>query len=349
MNQNEIEIFEKAKQEFLTTSYSATKVAEKYGICRLKFGKYLRANKIETSNKHRNFDEQFYISLYNEYKQTDISIAELAKKHNISKSFLGKFFREQGVEKVVTKSKYQVNSNFFNEIDNEEKAYWLGFLYADGYNSNTYVQLAISYIDYNHVKKFRKSLCSTHPIRYEKSDNTCRISISDKTLSNGLNRAGCIRNKTYCGKFPGRIIIPGYLLRHFIRGFFDGDGCINKLIIQELTSANSIQRKIDKVVFTIKLENFSLDLIQAIKTVCNVEAMLYYYEPLNRYEVYIQGQDNIRKFLDCIYKESTIYLDRKYAQYLYYILPSDLEIDQIISEKLSGNVLPDFEYDCKIN
>lgn len=45
--------------------------------------------------------------------------------------------------------------------------------------------------------------------------------------------------------------------------------------------------------------------------------------------------------MDVIYKDATIYLDRKYARYLKYILPSDLETDQIINAKLSGNVLPD--------
>ncbi len=345
MNQQEFEIFENAKQLYLNSELSATKIAKQYEICRLKFGKYLKSQGIDTSNKHRNYEKSKYIDLFEEYQTTDITIAKLAKNHNVNKSMLAKEFRSLNSDLVIKKSKYQVNINYFNNINSEEKAYWLGFLYADGYNSNSYVQLAISSEDTNHLRKFRQALSSTHPIRHEKSDNTCRITISDKQLSNALNRAGCVRNKTYCGKFPGRNIISRNLLRHFVCGFFDGDGCLNRLIEQDLTSANSIQRKIDKVVITIKLKNFSLDMVDAIKIICGIKASVYYYEPLDRYEVYIQGQDNIRKFLDCIYKESKVYLDRKYTQYLRYILPSDLEIDRIISEKLSGNVLPIMNHD----
>lgn len=37
--------------------------------------------------------------------------------------------------------KYELNENYFNVIDSHEKAYILGFIYADGYNREDLLEL----------------------------------------------------------------------------------------------------------------------------------------------------------------------------------------------------------------
>ena len=329
----------------LKTSESIAKISRRYGLSADIVAKNLKEN-YGLTGKNR-FDYRC-AKAFADYQSGDTNLDQILENHGISSTAYYKFVKKFENNLPTEKIKYSVNSNYFNEINSADKAYWLGFLYADGFNSNSYLQVAICSEDVNHLRKLRKALGSTHPIRYYPQDNTVRITISDKKISTDLNEAGCIRNKTYCGHFPGWTILPRIYIRDFVRGFFDGDGTINKIIRQEVTSANSIQRKIDKLAFTIHLERMAKSLIEAISIMCGVKANLYYYEPHNKYEVYIQGQDNVRKFLDCIYKEASVYLDRKYAQYLRYILPSDLEIDQIISEKLSGNVLPALAQDHSI-
>ena len=273
-------------------------------------------------------------------------MSQISKELHIDINRFSKLLKQEGYQidynrNRVSYKKYHVNSNYFNHIDCEDKAYWFGFLMADGYNSNMYIQLTISKQDINHMRKYNKSLNSNHPILHRKIDNTVNVTISDKQLTNDLRELGCVRNKTYVDAFPSLENIPRYFMKDFIRGYFDGDGCIQQMIISKKQHYKSAKRQINKISFTIHSKNFSIGLIELIKKLCNVEAKLYYDSKYNRYEVYINGQEKIRRFLDYLYKESTIYLDRKYAQYLYYVLPFDLEIDQIISAKLSGNVLPD--------
>ena len=345
-------VFEKAIKEFLDTGDSVTSIAEKYNLNRYELSNKIKEKyNIDIKEYSRRKREEFYEYIYQEYTNSEISMKQICKNYHITQRRFTKYIEDRNIEdNIVLKQEYQVNKNIFKTIDSEEKAYWLGFLYADGYNSGSYIQLTIAKQDFNHLKKFRNFLSSTHPIRYRHQDNTVNITVSDFDISTDLSILGCVKGKTYCCDFPGIKSLKRIYLRDFIRGFFDGDGTIKKMIIQDITSANSIKRKVDKVSFTIKSKTFSEKLAHYIGSMCKVKPSIYYYEPLDRYEVYIEGQINIRTFLDCIYKEANVFLDRKYEQYLRYILPSDLEIDQIISAELSRKVLPNlYESENKID
>ena len=291
-----------------------------------------------------------YQKIYEDLKNGKGTLAEICKKYNIHPVSYQKILRvyPEKFSTIKKKTTYQVNTLFFRSIDTEEKAYWLGFLYADGYNSGTYIQIAIISTDDNHLRKFRKSLQSTHPIRYYDVDNTARITISDKQLSQDLKIIGCVPRKTYVGRMPKKTHLPDKWLRAFIRGYFDGDGNISKLIKQDPIMARGLTRKIKKVSITTKTKEMAQDLVKAIEIMCGIHFLTYWDNELDRYEIYAEGEINVCTFLNAIYREAHIYLDRKYKQYLEYIMPSDLEIDRIISEKLSGNILSKLEVDTPI-
>jgi len=137
--------------------------------------------------------------------------------------------------------KYNVNHDFFEIIDNEEKAYWLGFLYADGsiriyrakdnrndrYYSRSTLELGLASRDIKHLEKFRSAVAPENPILYQYNEDlneTRRIIINSHKLCADLVDKGCIPNKTLSLTFPDSLILPDELTRHFIRGFFDGDG-----------------------------------------------------------------------------------------------------------------------------
>lgn len=126
--------------------------------------------------------------------------------------------------------KYSVNESFFDNIDTEEKAYWLGFISADGSIYNGKVSIALADKDYKHLEKFRKSLNSNHPIRYRSYNikgyilNSCRIEISSVKMIKSLSKLGVTSNKVktikpICG-------LDENLMRHYFRGLVDGDGTI---------------------------------------------------------------------------------------------------------------------------
>jgi len=116
---------------------------------------------------------------------------------------------------------YTAKYNFFNVIDTEEKAYWLGFITADGHISDRELRIQLSIKDKNHLEKFLTAIESTHPIYdYETSS---LVAIKSREIAKDLHRYGLTSTKTYSVK-PH--LLPKNLSRHYWRGIFDGDGHI---------------------------------------------------------------------------------------------------------------------------
>ncbi len=138
--------------------------------------------------------------------------------------------------------KYAVDETFFDQIDTEAKAYWLGFLTADGYPANSRLLTADGYPatsrvidiglqrgDEAHLRKLRDALKSTHPIHREtrkvkgKVHHQSRIRIGSKRLSRALNKLGALAYGQLAGLCTS---VPVNLQHHYWRGSVDGDGWI---------------------------------------------------------------------------------------------------------------------------
>ena len=220
----------------------------------------------------------------------------------------------------LKKYPYTCDYHYFDEIDTEEKAYWLGFLTADGWinkskKTNAGVTgIELQYGDIGHLKKFNKSISGNYQITdrwrpctlskdKEKKNHMCCIRIFSSIMYNSLMKIGFSNNKSYDFSIPE---LQQHLIRHYIRGYFDGDGCLcytNKSFNISFITAS---RMLYEDLFTI-LANIPVTV--GINIFENEFGTTMY-----RLEIYRQ-QDKIN-FLDWIYKDSNIYLDRKYKKYL---------------------------------
>lgn len=110
---------------------------------------------------------QKIIQAIDDFSQNKISITKCAKKHGIHRETLAKYLKSLDVHK--DRRHYDIDENFFEEINTEEKAYWLGFILADGCLKKNSNQLSInlSIKDFNHLEKFKKNLKSDKPITTE--------------------------------------------------------------------------------------------------------------------------------------------------------------------------------------
>lgn len=214
-----------------------------------------------------------------------------------------------------------VNKNFFDIIDTEEKAYILGLFYADGYNNenNKYIRLDLTETDQEILEKIKVAMdfmgeikiYNNNPSRFG-GDNlysikpSARLLIHNTRISEQLALKGCTNNKTYNVTFPNNKTLPTQLHNHFIRGVMDGDGTIafskNKVCIAitgTLELCNSIKVIFDKITggtSTISYhKNFNIN---------------------NNVTVSLGGNRQSEKLLDWIYNNSTIYLERKHNKYL---------------------------------
>ena len=174
--------------------------------------------------------------------QSNVSLRQIAEKTNHSRAALSGMLERLGIKTTIGNHyrKYFFDFNFFEKIDTELKAYWLGFLYADGciFPQNKYgeqdFQLALAVEDEEILQKYAADLKSTYPIRYDNTkhnkNNAFQVQAickwrSQKTVED-LKRLGCIEKKSLILTFPTEEQVPNDLIYHFIRGYFDGDGSI---------------------------------------------------------------------------------------------------------------------------
>lgn len=251
--------------------------------------------------------------IIDEYIQEHLSIYKIGKIHNLHPSTIWNALKRNSIKlrSNSENSALPVNHTYFDNIDTEEKAYWLGFLFADGYITNDYVGLALSDKDKNHLVKFKESTNSSHKISTHKGNHFgegklyCRIIFKSSIMTKSLKSYGVVENKSLILKFPN--CIRKDLLRHFIRGYFDGDGSIT----------------VSKKDYNFKICGTMEFLKEVIKSLNNnVDAkfkdVLYKRrdDDTNNYYISFGGRIKTLKFLDWIYKDSSIYLDRKYQKYL---------------------------------
>lgn len=131
-------------------------------------------------------------------------------------------------------TKYVVNHQYFDVIDTEEKAYWLGFLAADGYVvDGNRIGITLKGDDVTHIEKFRVAIGSTHVISSRSRDafgkrwRQVSFIFSSSHMAKTLTRHNIVPKKSL-GVGPSELI-PDELKRHYWRGVFDGDGCIHKI------------------------------------------------------------------------------------------------------------------------
>lgn len=139
--------------------------------------------------------------------------------------------------------KYTFNEHYFDAIDNEYKAYWLGFLMADGYNheSKSCIAIRLQLEDKEILEKFKNELNYTgHIYEFHRitavnklNRSYCELNLCSPIFSESLSKLGCIQGKTYLLQFPD---LRTDLIQHFIRGYFDGDGCLSITSRKDRTS-----------------------------------------------------------------------------------------------------------------
>ncbi len=210
---------------------------------------------------------------------------------------------------------YEINEKYFEDIDNEEKSYFLGIIFADGYlnEKRNYMSLTLQYNDIDILEKLKTSINTNKPLqlikRKEKNTkNQYRLLITRKKIVNDLKKLGVNQNKSLT-ETPNKLDkINNNLLIHFLRGYYDGDGSITFY-----KTRNTFNSTIN-ICCTIEFFNFFSDFIyNNLKIKCNLSKR--YKDEKNIFDLRICGNRNVNKFLDFLYKDSSIYLKRKWEKY----------------------------------
>lgn len=260
--------------------------------------------------KHKGIDESMILSLYKE----GMSGFEIAKRMDVSNSVIYRMLSKNGVTRSNKENsvKYLVDHNYFDEISDRDKAYWLGFLYADGFiikqGNQKSVGLTLATKDREHLEAFKSALSSQHPIHDYISNNGneySRLLITSEQMFDQLSQKGCIERKTTTLTFPPNHIVPKVYQSDFIRGYFDGDGSFSKC------SPKS------KLPYSIKIMGTS-EMIHSIIEVAGIERFYIgkrHKNNVNNYSLEINHSEEIMKFSEYIYQFTGYTLSRKYKRY----------------------------------
>ena len=314
-------IKDKLIKDYIPGETSIKSLAEKYNVnCYSTVSKVLGENGIKII-KPKLVPRNTIIEAAKYYSDNQISIINCAKKFKIGKNTLYNYLKENN--SIKNDKNYQkditYDKNFFDSIDNEEKAYWLGFIMADGYtkldknNNPAQTTIEISKKDINLLDAFKKSIKSNYIIRERsrititgKISEICSITISSHHLTKQLVSYGVVPNKTYIGFINEEIFGDNEeLIFHYLRGYSDGDGTINK------NKGNYVFKLV------IRSKSILNTITNWIKKYCNIDPKITIWE--NTYRLSIQNKKDYFIFLEKLYKNANIYLDRKYQNYLSHI------------------------------
>ncbi len=273
--------------------------------------------------KTKNLDKNEIIDLY---INKNLSCIKIAKIYGCNPSTIRVYLKKLEIPRRTLSEaakEFTFDEDFFEKIDTEEKAYWLGFLYADGCINNRQSKLCrtiqytikLTLAEIEPVEAFKKSLKSDYKISVQKVISkkgknlvNYSLTITSEKMFNDLINLGCVLNKTHILKFPTENQVPKDLQRHFIRGYFDGDGSIMRNICRQKRGEATFCYTRPKVQFC-----GTLEFLNSVKKLLNIERKLFK-ESRNNSRTWYLNQDSypqVYRIYNFMYENSTIYLQRK--------------------------------------
>lgn len=262
-----------------------------------------------------------------EYLANDtIQAKEICAKYKIAHETFSKYMKDFVGIPIRNRVKANFNEFYFDSIDTEEKAYILGYYWADGCISyspldktnpkNIYtIEMSLQGSDIEILDLIKKEFNTSRPILTGdvvtpkgNISTRCRLLVNSKHMWETLNSYGCTPRKSLTERFPKKTIFKTEdLIRHFIRGYFDGDGCVSY--------ANK-----EHTVGTIQIlgtESFLKSLLGYLPKETQNLTIRHNHNNENEVIRLINTSHNKAcKILHYLYDNANVYLTRKYNRYV---------------------------------
>ena len=245
-----------------------------------------------------------------------IEITTIARNLNISPMTITYHLQKNNKWEYKGTRKYTFNERFFQTIDTEEKAYWLGFIAADGSVYRSTLHIGLQGDEAHHLKKFKKHIQAEHPVKvndYKSKGKMLKLARIDlysfKTIKD-LIRLGIYANKTKTMSWDDVTQhVPARMMQHFVRGFFDGDGCWTHS-----------RHKYPKFALTCASSNFIHPLAEWVSDKIKAPVRCYVHKTSGAWMFCFCGKGKCQPLYDALYKNATILLKRKQDRALQFLL-----------------------------
>lgn len=247
------------------------------------------------------------IDLYNQGKSQNYIETHLKLTRKTIRELLkeaGVDYRDKSQQQHINR-KTVINHNAFDELT-PEALYWIGMLFTDGHieqKREASIDLTLHNEDIEHLYKFKEFLGTTREVKKDKGDCS-RLRVNSKQLRDRLVELGFTHNKSTS-------ILPHELLKHsrdFWRGCIDGDGGVywRKDNTGHVTLCGTLETIFEFGIFCTS----HIGIKEKFPTRAKGK---------NLYQISYYGKD-ARKIAAYLYKDSTIYLQRKYDTYQNFLI-----------------------------
>lgn len=235
-------------------------------------------------------------------------------------------------------SNRRIRHSIFSKIETELQAYLLGFYAADG-NINEKrktFRIHLQKQDSELVYLYKDIISpDARTFTVEEHKTTGRngkeitahesfgVDITSSELCNSLVELGIGYNKSYCDlHIPN---MPKELIRHFIRGYFDGDGCITTWLSVEKGKSDRVRSKFDICAKSASILNEFIKFFAEN----DIKVNLNYLKRDDMYRMSTSSKKELEKIYNILYQDSYFYLSRKFNKFNHY---ANTEVTQLIAE-----------------
>lgn len=244
----------------------------------------------------------------------NISVSSIAKLYSCNEQTIYNYLKSMGIDTTRNSiRKHIFNIHYFDSIDTPNKAYILGMLYADGCNHDRSINLFLQDSDKEILEKICQEIEYGEPLEFQSHLKDREKGLSRKDaygfrlhsiyMCNVLSQYGLVPNKSLVLQFP--TCIPNNLISHFMRGYMDGDGHIGRT-------------EKDRSVCFVGTNDFCINASKVIMEQIGAETRITEAACKNGVTVIcdLRRKNDKKAFLDWIYKDADLKLDRKYQAYL---------------------------------
>lgn len=216
--------------DMYTAGYSGPEVAQTFGISSGYVYTLLKgrgiARRVHLTSKERDEAMDAY--------RLGENLTSIARRYGKTKEPMRQLAIRRGIPiRGVSESqrRYYCNDHFFDAINYEAPAYWLGFIGADGcVLKDRLLTVKLAATDSEHLERLRTALQATNPVAirtsktgYKANSHRAILEINSPALVAGLGAHGVHAAKSLTHEWPH--FLAASLLPHYLRGCFDGDGC----------------------------------------------------------------------------------------------------------------------------
>ncbi len=288
-------------------------ILEKYNVSNTSLYRILKRNNVDSC--HVPLLTQEEKKRVSELYLTGVTVSSIAEDLKVASHLVYKYLHNNNESRplrqtCLLKHNSVCRRECFTDTDEEGCAYWIGFCLGDSCVTGGRLQTGLKHTDWNHLEKF----CDYLALGKDKVKTTktklkgkvylgCVLTISDPVIVEKVRQFGLTERKS------GKEQVPDCYKhnRHFWRGFWDAEGSVSYLrkednshqkncrfigsasVLADLTSA-----------LTVVTQDFSDKTIQQ--------------ESGGMASMLIRRKEG-KLWLDHLYKDATIYLDRKYKAY----------------------------------